>query len=70
MANDIRFKFVAEVWLESVKETISQNTLSHYRGYIKNYMIPYLDTEDAPQTIEAVKHNIDCYVANIEADMR
>lgn len=70
MANDIRFKFAAEVWLESVKETISQNTLSHYRGYIKNYMIPYLDTEDAPQTIEAVNHNIDCYVANIEADIK
>ena len=70
MANDIRFKSVAEAWLESIKETVGQNTLSHYRGYIKNYMIPYLDTEDTHQTIEAVNRNIDCYVANIEANIK
>lgn len=60
------FRNVTEIWLESIKPTISKNTYSIYSGYIKNYMLPYFEDK----SIEEVNVNIEEYIEKIENNER
>ncbi len=60
------FNSVAENWLKSIEPTVSKNTYSIYSGYVKNYIIPYLPSDD----IEEVNHRIEEYIEKVEANER
>lgn len=60
------FITVAENWLKNIEPTISKNTHSIYSGYVKNYMLPYLEGK----CIEEVNCHIDEYIEQIEANER
>ena len=60
------FNWVAENWLKSIKPTVSKNTHSIYRGYVKNYMFPYFEKK----SIEEVNTHIIEYIEKIEINER
>ena len=62
MKSKTAFSAVAENWLKSIEPTVSKNTYSIYSGYVKNYIIPYLPSDD----IEEVNRSIDEYIEKIE----
>ena len=64
--SNISFSSVAEDWLQHIKSDVSKNTFSIYRGYVKNYMLPYLPSDN----VREVNGRIEEYVGNIEANER
>jgi integrase len=60
------FITVAENWLKIIEPNISKNTYSIYRGYIKNYMLPYF----YGKSVKEVNDNTDEYIEKIENNER
>lgn len=62
----VSFSSVAEKWLKNIKQTVSKNTHSIYSGYVKNYMLPYLVSDD----IGEVNRCVEEYVERVENEQR
>ena len=62
----VTFSSVAEGWLKSIEPNVSKNTYSIYCGYVKNYMLPYIDIDD----VDDVNQHIEVYITKIESNER
>lgn len=62
----VTFSSVAEGWLKSIEQNVSKNTYSIYCGYVKNYMLPYIDIDD----VDDVNQHIEVYITKIERNER
>ena len=62
----VTFRSGAESWLENIEPNLSKNTYSIYCGYVKNYMLPYIKSDD----VEYVNQHIEVYIEKIESNER
>ena len=65
MAEKILFSDLAERWLAQIEPTVSKNTYSIYKGYVKNYMLPYCEGD-----VDAVNRGVSEYIEKIERSER
>ena len=63
---DPGFELAADLWLKSVRETVSKSTYAIYSGYVKNHMLPYL----GEKSLNEVTQELEDDIAKIEANER